>query len=53
MSAATKVRIMVMVTLLLSIGFALMGGAPVGRAVLVIVWLGHVAHFVFGVKTAR
>ena len=53
MSVATKVRIMVMVTLLLSIGFALMGGAPVGRAVLVIVWLGHVAHFVFGVKTAR
>lgn len=53
MSASTKVRIMVMVTLLLSVGFALMGGAPVGRAVLVIVWLGHVAYFVFGVKTAR
>lgn len=53
MSVATKVRVMALVTLLLSIGFALMGGAPVGRAVLIVVWLGHVAYFVFGVKTAR
>ena len=53
MSAATKVRIMVMVTLLLGIGFAMMGGAPAGRAVLVVVWLGHVAYFALGVKTSR
>lgn len=53
MSVGTKARIMGMVTLLLAGGFAMMGAAPVGRVVLVIVWLGHVAYFMFGVKTAK
>lgn len=53
MSVATKVRIMAMVTLLLGIGFAMMGAAPAGRALLVAVWLGHVAYFGFGVKTSQ
>lgn len=53
MSVATKVRIMVMVTLLLGVGFAMMGGAPAGRAVLVVVWLGHIAYFTLGVATSR
>ncbi len=53
MSVATKVRIMAMVTLLLAVGFALMGSAPVGRAILVVVWLGHVAYFALAVKTSN
>lgn len=53
MTRATKIRIMAMVTLLLGMGFALMGAAPLGRAVLAAVWLGHVAYFVFVVKTAE
>lgn len=52
MSVATKVRIMTLVTLLLVIGFALMDAVPAARAVLVVVWLGHAAYFMFGVKTA-
>lgn len=52
MSVGTKARIMGVVTLLLSVGFAMMGGSSAGRAVLVIVWLGHVAYFVLGVKTS-
>lgn len=52
MTRATKIRIMAMVTLLLGVGFALMGEAPLGRAVLVAVWLGHAAYLVLYVKTA-
>lgn len=52
MTRATKIRIMAMVTMLLAIGFALMGAVPAARAVLVVVWLGHAAYFMFGVKTA-
>lgn len=53
MRVATKVRIMVLVTLLLAVGFALMGDAPAGRAVLIVVWLGHIAYFALAVKTSN
>lgn len=53
MGVATKVRIMALVTMLLAVGFALMGGAPAGRAILVVVWLGHVAYFALAVKTSN
>ena len=53
MTKATKVRIMVMVTILMSIGFAMMGNVPIGRMVLAAVWLFHVVYFIFGVKTLR
>jgi uncharacterized membrane protein YbaN (DUF454 family) len=53
MTKVTKVRIMVMVTMLMSIGFAMMGNVPVGRMVLAAVWLFHVVYFIFGVKTLR
>lgn len=51
MTRKTKVRIMVTVTLLMSIGFAMMHAVPVGRLVLTGVWLFHLAYFLFGVKT--
>ena len=51
MTKKTKVRIMATVTLLMSVGFAMMGAVPVGRAVLACVWAFHVVYFVFGVKT--
>ena len=53
MTKATKVRIMVMVTILMSIGFAMMGNVPIGRMVLTAVWLFHVIYFIFGVKTLK
>ena len=53
MTKKTKIRIMVTVTVLMSIGFAMMGAVPVGRAVLAVVWLFHLIYFTFGVKTLR
>ena len=53
MTKKAKVRIMSTVTLLMSIGFILMGlrGIVVGCAVLLCVWVFHLVYFVFMVKT--
>ena len=53
MTKKAKIRIMVTVTLLMSIGFILMGlrGIVVGCAVLLCVWMFHLVYFVFMVKT--
>ena len=55
MTMKTKVRIMVTVTLLMSIGFIMMGlkGIWVGCAVLGGVWVFHILYFLFGVKTLK
>lgn len=51
MTKKTKVRIMVTVTALMSIGFIMMNAVPVGRIVLACVWAFHMVYFIFGVKT--
>lgn len=51
MTRKTKLWIMITVTVLMSIGFAMMHAVTVGRIVLVCVWLFHVIYFCFGVKT--
>lgn len=51
MTRKTKVRIMLVVTLTMGIGFYMMGQVPVGRMVLGAVWVAHILYFVFGVKT--
>ena len=51
MTKKTKVRIMVTVTLLMSIGFVMMHAVPVGRIVLGCVWVFHILYFCFGVRT--
>ena len=51
MTKKTKVRIMVTVTLLMSVGFIMMDAVPVGRTVLAGVWVFHMVYFLFGVKT--
>lgn len=53
MTWKTKIRIIITVTLLMSIGFMMMSKVPVGRIVLVCVWLFHIVYFIFGVKTLR
>ena len=53
MTWKTKIRIMVMVTLLMSVGFIMMSRVPVGRIILACVWLFHIIYFVFGVKTIK
>ncbi len=51
MTKKTKVRIMITVTALMSIGFVMMHAVPVGRIVLACVWIFHIVYFLFGVKT--
>ena len=53
MTWKTKIRIMITVTLLMSIGFIMMGAVPVGRIVLAGVWVFHIIYFIFGVKTIK
>ena len=53
MTVKTKVRIMLTVTILMSIGFIMMHAVPVGRIVLGIAWLFHVLYFIFGIKTLK
>ena len=53
MTVKTKVRIMITVTLLMSVGFIMMGlkGIVVGCIVLGCVWAFHIIYFIWGVKT--
>ena len=51
MTWKTKVRIMVTVTVLMSIGFIMMSRVPVGRIILACVWAFHILYFSFGVKS--
>ena len=53
MTVKTKVRIMITVTLLMSIGFIMMGlkGIVTGCILLGCVWAFHIVYFIWGVKT--
>ena len=53
MTWKTKIRIMVTVTLLMSVGFTMMAlkSVTVGCIVLACVWAFHIVYFIWGVKT--
>ena len=53
MTLRAKLTILVPVTVLLAVGFAMMSAVPVGRAIVAIVWVGHIVYFGFVVKTER
>lgn len=53
MTWSTKIRIMITVTVLMSIGFIMMSKVPVGRIILACVWVFHILYFAFGVKTLK
>ena len=53
MTLRAKLTILVPVTALLAVGFAMMSNVPVGRAIVAIVWVGHIVYFGFVVKTER
>ena len=53
MTKKTKIRIMITVTLMMSVGFIMMGlkGIVTGCVVLGCVWVFHLMYFIFGIKT--
>lgn len=53
MTKKAKMRVMGTVTLLMAIGFILMGikGVVTGCIVLFAVWVFHIVYFLFGIKT--
>ena len=53
MTWKTKIKIMITVTVLMTIGFIMMNQVVVGRIVLGAVWIFHILFFVFGVKTIK
>lgn len=55
MTLKVKVKIMTMVTLLMTIGFIMMRskGVVSGCMVIMIVWVFHVIYFTFGIRTIR
>ena len=53
MTLSTKLRIILMVSGLMGIGFVMMHNVPVGRVLLVLVWVFHLLYFSFGVKTLK
>lgn len=53
MTWKTKIKIMLTVTLLMSVGFIMMDQVPVGRVILACVWICHIFYFIFGVKTIK
>lgn len=53
MTWKTKIRVMVTVTVLMSIGFIMMSKVPVGRIILACVWAFHIIYFTFVVKTYK
>lgn len=53
MTVKTKIRIMITVTILMSIGFIMMHAVLVGRIILGFVWLFHVLYFIFVIKTLK
>lgn len=55
MTWATKIRVMVTITLLMSIGFTMMfvKAVYIPCMILGVVWIFHIFYFVFGVRTYR
>ena len=51
MTKKTKIKIMVTVTILMSIGFIMMNEAKIGQFILATVWVFHLLYFIFGIKT--
>ncbi len=49
MTLRAKIRIMITVTLTMSIGFIMMRKMPVGQIILACVWILHLLYFTFGV----
>ena len=50
MTKKTKIKVLIIITLLMSFGFYMMDGVIVGRIVLFFVWIFHLWYFIYRVK---
>ena len=53
MTVRAKLSLLVPITAVLAVSFALMGSVPVGRVVVALVWVAHLVSFGFVVKTVQ
>ena len=53
MTLKNKIRIMSIVTILMTIGFICMNNVPLGRFVLFSVWVFHMYYFLIRIKTKQ
>lgn len=51
MTKKAKIKLIITVTVLMSVGFIIMAGIPIGRIILACIWVFHILYFLFGVKT--
>lgn len=51
MDLRTKIRVLTCISLVMMIGLFMMRRIPWGQAILVVVWIGHVLYFRYGIKT--
>ncbi|WP_348665098.1 YbaN family protein [Dubosiella newyorkensis] len=51
MHRKAKIRVMAIITTTMAFGFIMMGNVPIGQAILLCVWIGHVLYFKYGIKT--
>ena len=51
MTVRAKIRLMVVVTITMAIGFVMMGQLWLGRIVLALVWLFHILYFTLRIRT--
>lgn len=51
MTKSAKIRVMILITILMTISFIMMRATVVGRVVLAIIWVFHMWYFAFRVKT--
>lgn len=53
MTLSAKLKLLIPITVLLGISFVLMSNVPIGRAVVAVIFIGHIVYFGFMVKTEK
>lgn len=53
MTKEAKIRVITIISLTMLFGFVMMSRVPVGRIILLIVWIGHLLYFRYGIRTLK
>lgn len=53
MTKKTKIKIMIIITILMTIGFIMMDKILLGRIILLCIWVFHIFYFIFKIKTIK